>query len=116
MPKVQIDMADTKYAETLREALSKDWAFSGWQVQRVQSPDLQQKGVIVLDTNAFDRLEPMLAHPERVVLIAPNDPRRLSRAWDAGIDSVVFEKDPLSTLMMAILAARFRAHRSRPKG
>ena len=116
MPKVQIDIADTNYAETLREALAKDWAFSGWQVQRVKSPDLHQNGVLVLDTNAFDRLEPMLAHPERVVLIAPNDPRRLSRAWEAGIDSVVFEKDPLSTLMMAILAARFRVHRCRPKG
>ena len=115
MPTVQIAMADSAYAEMLRKALARDWAFRDWQVRCAERPDLEQKGVIVLDTKAFDQLTSCLPSPERIVLITARDPRQLSRAWDAGIASVVYEDASPGTVTLAILAARYRARRSRPQ-
>jgi hypothetical protein len=43
-----------------------------------------------------------------VVLITRKDPQHLSRAWDAGIVSVVSEDDPANTVLLAIMAAALR--------
>ena len=56
----------------------------------------------------FNRLPLPLAHPERVVLITRKDPQHLSRAWDAGIVSVVSVDDAPSTVLLAIMAAALR--------
>jgi hypothetical protein len=112
MPAVQLTIGDTTYAERLREALSQDWAFRDWHVKCVPAPDMCEKGVIVLDAEAFSRLPGPLLHPERVVLIGRRDPQQLFRAWKAGVVSVIPREDPLSTAMLAILAARFRAPNS----
>ncbi len=109
MEAVQLALTDKLYAERLREALSRDWAFRDCRVAWVPAPDTRRKGVIVLDPQALERLPGPLLHPERVVLIAPRGPRQLSRAWEAGVVSIVHQEDPLSTATMAILAARFRA-------
>jgi len=111
MQVVQLALGRESYANTLRLALLDEQAFRGWRVNRVEAPDLSQNGVIVVDAEALDRLTCPLPHPERVVLIAHKDEQHLHRAWDAGIVSMVYDHEPVSTAMLAILAARFRAPR-----
>ena len=115
MQTVQVAIGDASYAKALGEALLQDWAFRGWEVLCVETPDPQKKGVIVLDSDALDRLPSPVPNPERVVLIARNDPQCLARAWNAGIISVVYDNDSLSTAMLAIMAARFRISKSPPQ-
>jgi tRNA pseudouridine-54 N-methylase len=96
----------------LQKALGSDLAFHDWQVKRVDTPDASRDGVIVVDAESLERLRRPLRNPERVVLITRKGPDLLNRAWDAGIVSVVGDTDPLSTAMLAILAARFRARKA----
>jgi hypothetical protein len=105
---VQLSIADSQYAATVREALTRSCA---WHVQPVDRPDLSQHCVMVLDEQAFRRLPLPLSNPERVVLITRHDlqdPQFLAEAWDAGIVSIVSEHDPLSTVLLAIMAAALR--------
>ena len=105
---VQLSIADAHYAATVREALSRSCA---WHVEPVVRADPSQEGVMVLDEAAFARLLLPLPNPERVVLVtrreAP-DPELLAQAWEAGIVSIVSEADPLSTVLLAIMAAALR--------
>jgi hypothetical protein len=39
-------------------------------------------------------------------------PQFLAQAWEAGIVSVVSEEDPLSTVLLAIMAAALRVEKS----
>jgi hypothetical protein len=105
MQTVQFALADAVYSAALRDAL----VHSGpWHVVRVDNPDPSQMCVLVLDEDAFNRLPLPLAHPERVVLITRKDPQHLSRAWDAGIVSVVSVDDAPNTVQLAIMAAALR--------
>jgi DNA-binding NarL/FixJ family response regulator len=107
---VQLALADHTFSEKLRGALLHEPAFHGWRVDCcLQAPDVAQPGVIVVDMDALDRVGSDIPHPERVVLITHRDPEQLARAWDAGIVSVIYEDEPLSTAMLAVMAARFRA-------
>lgn len=105
MDKIQLAISDASYATALRELLVRSAA---WTVLAVEAPDPRLEGVIVLDAPALARLPSQVEHPERVVLITRNDPRHLARAWEAGIVSVVFENDSISTAMLAIMSARLR--------
>jgi hypothetical protein len=105
MQTVQFALADAVYAAALRDALVRS---GPWHVLRVQDPDPGQMCVVVLDEDAFDRLPLPLSHPERVVLITHKDPQHLSRAWDAGIVSVVSVDDAPNTVQLAIMAAALR--------
>jgi hypothetical protein len=105
MNTVQLAVADPVYATALREALTRS---GPWHVVSVQQPDPRQRGVLVLDEDALDRLPMPLCCPERVVLITSKDPQHLSRAWDAGIVSVVSHQDPPNTVLLAIMAAALR--------
>lgn len=112
MQTVQLSIADGLYAATVREALSRSCA---WHVQTVEKPDLSRHDVMVLDEQAFARLPLPLSNPERVVLVArkePQEPQLLAQAWEAGIVSVVSEEDPLSTVLLAIMAAALRVEKS----
>lgn len=109
MDTIQVALADAPYAHALRELLLRNGAC---EVLCVDSPDLNQAGVLVLDPDHLDRLAGPIQHPERLVLIARNEPRSLSRAWDAGVTSVVYDKDPLATAVLAIMAARLRVSKS----
>lgn len=112
MQTVQLSIADGQYAATVREALSRSCA---WHVEAVERPDLSQQHVMVLDEQAFARLPLPLSHPERVVLVTHTDPQApqfLAQAWEAGIVSVVSEEDPLSTVLLAIMAAALRVSNS----
>ena len=107
MQTVQLSITDGVYAATVREALSRSCA---WHVESVDCPDPTQQCVLVLDEQAFARLPLPLSNPERVVLITRKDPQLLAQAWEAGIVSVVSEQDPISTVLLAIMAAALRLH------
>jgi hypothetical protein len=102
MQTVQLAIADGMYAAALREALSHSCA---WHVDSVGCPDPSQRCVMVLDQAGLERLPLPLSHPERIVLITRRDPQVMAEAWDAGVVSVVSEQDPISTVLLAIMAA-----------
>jgi hypothetical protein len=105
MEMVQLAIQSAPYAKALRELLSRTGTWDG---VPVEEPDLEQEGVLVMDCEHLERLTKPLPNPERVVLITNNDPQHLSRAWEAGVHSVVFDHDPLSTVVLAIMAAGLR--------
>ncbi len=105
METIQLAIANSAYAAALRDLLVRN---AGWKVLTVEYPDTQAGGVVILDSIALERLPSAIPNPERVVLITQNDPQRLSRAWEAGIVSVVFENDPINTALLAVMAARLR--------
>jgi hypothetical protein len=119
MQTVQLSIADGQFAATVRESLARSCA---WHVEPVERPDLSQNCVMVLDELSFRRLPLPLSNPERVVLVTHHDlqdPQFLAQAWDAGIVSIVSEHDPLSTVLLAIMAAALRiakSHSSRNEG
>lgn len=106
MQTVQLSLADGAYEASVREALGHSCA---WRIQSVAEPDPGQSCVQVLDDVAFARLPLPLTHPDRVVLVTSRkDPQWLAEAWDAGIVSVVSPQDPISTVLLAIMAAGLR--------
>jgi hypothetical protein len=105
MQTVQFALADAVYSAVLRDALLHT---GPWHVVPVADPDPSQKCVVVMDEDAFDRVPLPVPHPERVVLITRKDPQHLSRAWDAGIVSVVSVDDAPNTVLLAIMAAALR--------
>lgn len=109
MQTVQLAIADGRYEAAVREALARSCA---WHIESVPVPDAAQESVLVLDEAGFARLPLPLANPERVVLITRKDPQKLAEAWDAGIVSVVSDTDPLSTVLLAIMAAALRVAKS----
>lgn len=109
METVQFAITDSPYASALRDLLERSGAAA---VHRVEVADPMQDGVIVVDLEGLDRLPSPLLNPERVVLLARNDTEQLSHAWNAGIHSVIFDEDPLTTAVLAILAAGLRASRT----
>lgn len=109
MQTVQLSIADGRYETAVREALARSCA---WHIESVGAPDLAQNAVLVLDEAAFARLSLPVANPERVVLITRKDPQTLAEAWEAGIVSVVSDTDPLSTVLLAIMAAALRVAKS----
>jgi DNA-binding NarL/FixJ family response regulator len=109
---VQLTIGDAPYASALVEMLEQKGAFS---VKCVETPDPRQDGVIVVDADGLERLPAPLANPERVVLITRNDAAHLTQAWNAGVRSVVFSDDPLSTAMLAIMAAELRVPKAEPR-
>ena len=105
MQTVQLAIADGIYAAALREALSRSCA---WHVESVVRPDPSQRCVTVIDQTALEQLPLPLSNPERIVLITQRDPRLMAEAWEAGVVSVVSEQDPVSTVLLAIMAAGLR--------
>jgi len=105
MQTVQLAIADGIYATALREALSRSCA---WHVESVSRPDPSQRCVTVIDQAALEQLPLPLSNPERIVLITQRNPRLMAEAWDAGVVSVVSEQDPVSTVLLAIMAAGLR--------
>lgn len=112
METVQLTITDAPYASALRDLLERSGTLA---VCCVDVPDPKQDGVIVVDSDGLDRLPSPLLNPERVVLITRNDSEHLSQAWNAGIRSVVFNEDPLSTAVLAIMAAELRVPKSDPR-
>jgi hypothetical protein len=108
MQTVQLAIADGMYAAALREALSRSCA---WHVESVGRPDPTQHCVMVLDQSALQLLPLPFSNPERIVLITHRDAQLMAEAWEAGIVSVVSEQDPISTVLLAIMAAGLRVEK-----
>ncbi|MCL5746334.1 MAG: hypothetical protein M1541_20785 [Acidobacteria bacterium] len=109
MRTIQIAIADLSYVARLSRMLEQNGA---GRVVCVDVPDVEKGGVLVMDGGAFDRLSSPLSDPERVVLVARGGSRDPDRAFEAGIKSVVSNRDPLDTVLLAIMAADLRASRS----
>ena len=107
MPMVQLLVQTESYAKTLSALLSRE----GFEVVRSVAPDFSRAGAIVADRPALDRNPSLLEHPDRVVLIAPNDPKFLALLWRHNVRSVVFDTDPPSTVCLAILGTEL-GHRA----
>jgi hypothetical protein len=105
METVQLTIGNAPYRSALRELLESNGTRG---VISVDTPEAATDGVIVVDSEALDRLPLPAIDPQRIVLITKNDPDHLARAWNAGIRSVVFHEDPLSTAVLAIMAAELR--------
>jgi len=105
METIQVAITDAAYGAALRELLVRN---GSWEVLCVDRPDPDRDGVMVLDSEHLGLLRQPISNPERVVLIARNDSGDLARAWEAGVNSVITDKDPLNTAMLAIMAARLR--------
>ena len=106
METIQVAITDAPYAAALRELLERHGT---WEVLCVDRPDPDRDGVMVLDSEHLGFLRQPISNPERVVLIAGNNSGDLARAWEAGVNSVITDRDPLNTAMLAIMAARLRA-------
>jgi hypothetical protein len=105
MHTVQLAIEDAVYSAALRDALLRS---GPWHVVSVPTSALGRDCVVVMDEDTFDRLPAAPENPERVVLITRKDPPHLSRAWDAGIVSVVSVDDAPNTVLLAIMAAALR--------
>jgi hypothetical protein len=105
MQTIQLAIGDRSYATALREMLLRN---GNWDVFCVEAPNPGLGGVVVLDRISLEGRAMSLVDPERVVLITRNNPEDLSRAWEAGIVSLVFESDPIHTAMLAVMAASMR--------
>jgi len=110
MEVIQVAISNAPYATALREMLVRN---GNWDVRCVEAPDPAHDGVMVVDGDHLSRLPMPLVHPERVVLVAQKDQCSLARAWDAGVYSVIFDKDPLNTAVLAVMAARLRVAKAR---
>jgi hypothetical protein len=105
MQTVQFALADGVYSSALRAALGRS---GPWHVVGAEDPNSSETSVLVMDEDALNRSTLPLHHPERIVLITRKDPQHLSRAWDAGIVSVVSMDDALDTVLLAIMASALR--------
>jgi hypothetical protein len=105
MQTIQLAITDSAYEAALREAL----AHSGpWHVECVKTPRPGERCVLVMDEACLNSVSLPLPYPERVVLLTSKYPTNLSHAWDVGIVSLVSPEDPLSTVLLAIMAAALR--------
>jgi hypothetical protein len=102
METVQLALSNSHYANQLRETLLRNGSY---EVLLVDSPDPGRGGVLVVDPEHMDSLTVGLHDPERIVLVAPKSEAALERAWEMGVQAVVFDKDPLNTAVLAIMSA-----------
>jgi len=100
MPTVQILLQNETYARALGTLLAREGVYEVW---RVLEPDFDREGVIVADRKALERYPALIQQPERLVLIAPNDPELMRELWEHEVRNLVFESDPPSTAVLAIL-------------
>jgi len=102
---VQLAVENAPYGATLCDLLAR---MESCHVMAVDKPDPQQSAVLVVNEKTLDYLPMPIDRPERVVLITPKDPKRLARAWEAGIRCVVFDSDPPRTMALAVMGAALR--------
>lgn len=105
MDTVQLAVGNAPYRAVLSDLLAHA---ESCRVTAVDRPDPRQPGVLVLNDQTLGCLPLPLDRPERVVLITPNEPRGMARAWEAGIRCVVFDSDPPRTMALAIMGAALR--------
>jgi hypothetical protein len=102
---VQLAVGNAPYSATLSDLLTHAETCC---VTEVALPDPRQPGVLVVNEQTLECLPTPVDHPERIVLITPNEAPRLERAWQAGIRCVVFDSDPPRTMALAVMGAALR--------
>lgn len=105
MQLVQMAVSENPFTAALQRELERN---GEWLVVRVDRPDLSLDGIVLVDELVLDHIDYAIPSPERVVLVCHNHSAELSRAWEAGIISVVFESDSPETAMLAVLSAALR--------
>lgn len=103
MQKIKISVSDSALSARIEEALHRSTV---WQVLRFNQP-AGLSDILVLDDQAFDQGSSSIPNPQRVVFISSN-PENIAKAWGLGIESVVSDADPISTMLLAIMAAGLR--------
>jgi hypothetical protein len=109
MHTIQLVLSDQAFAKRLQQHLTDN---GNWPVAITEVPGFGRGGVVVLDDKVLMGLAAAPDFPDRVVLIAPNDPQIQSHAWNLGIRSVVYDTDNLSTVLLAIMSAYLRLPKS----
>ncbi len=112
MGSIQIALSDAAKADALRVLLARSTHVP---VYCAECPDYEDACVVVVDAERFEVEQKPLAHPDRIVLITRNEPQNLKKAWEAGVNSVLSEQDPLNTVVLAVLAACLRSGTARQK-
>jgi hypothetical protein len=110
MGSIQVALSDAAKANALRVLLARTTQIP---VLCAESPDCDSACAVVIDAARFAALPRPLKHPDRIVLITTNEPERLKDAWDAGVQSVLSEQDPLNTVVLAVLATCLRSGAAR---
>lgn len=105
MNTVQIVMTNHGYASELESLLVRDGRH---RVLRVDSPDMEEPGVVVMDADSFREFSGATRQPDEVVLVAGREASLLARAWEAGLRSVVYDDEPVQTALLAVIAAELR--------
>jgi hypothetical protein len=109
---IQLALNDAARADQLRGLLVRT---TQMQVRCVESPCVEEACVVVVDPAHLRMLPAPLAFPDRVVLITQKDTTHLKDAWEAGVNSVVSDQDPLNTIVLAILSACLRSGNAAPR-
>jgi hypothetical protein len=109
---IQLALSEPAKANALQNVLARS---TQAEVVCVDCPDLERACVVVVDAAHLNRLPVPLSNPDKVVLISRKDAGSLKDAWDAGINFVVSDQDPMNTVVLAILAACLRSSANRPK-
>ncbi|MCU0227498.1 MAG: hypothetical protein MUF01_07640 [Bryobacterales bacterium] len=109
MTTVQIIMADSRYASELGRLLLRDGQH---RVLHLDALDEAESGVVVMDSHHFQDLSLPPCHPDQVVLVADHQEALLTKAWEAGLRSVVYADEPIQTTLLAVIAAELRLLKS----
>ncbi len=109
MTTVQIIMANREYASELGSLLVRDGQH---RVLHLDAPDDSEAGVVVMDSGSFQEFQQPPCHPDQVVLVAAHEEALLTKAWEAGLRSVVYEDEPIQTTLLAVIAAELRLLKS----
>jgi hypothetical protein len=107
--RIQIALKDTALAERLRALLLHTGAV---RIDLVDVADQLDDGVIVTDAERLPKPS-SIRKPERYVALAPRRQQALECAWNAGVKSVVYDTEPISTIVLAVMAARLNARQQR---
>jgi hypothetical protein len=99
---IQLALSDAAYGSALRRLLEIQGSGA---VEFSETANFNRAGVLVLDAEHLRRIALPIPHPERVVLIAGNRSEDMAAAWKAGLQTVVLREDPLSTAVLAVMAA-----------
>lgn len=103
--RIQVALDDSEKASALLSLLVRN---TDMPVECVRVPVPEEASVVVVDTESFAQMQMPIARPDSVVLVSKGDPDCLKDAWDAGVSSVVSDRDPLDTLLLAVLSACLR--------
>lgn len=108
--RIQIALKNRRLAERLRALLLHTCTH---RIDLVEIVDQGDDGVIVADADSLPALREV-RRPERFVALAPRHDQALECAWNAGVKSVVYDTEPISTIVLAVMAARLNARHHTP--